>query len=337
MEEKLYKIVVDTKGGDKGPSVILDGVAEALALHPSLAVLLVGDETALREACLTRGLPMARVELLDAPGEITNYDSPVAALFEKADASLVRGMRALAERKDLCGFLGTGSTGALLAASLRFLSERGSGRPALGALIPTESGGFTCLVDTGATIDCDAKTLHHFAHLGTDFMRKMYGIASPRVALLSNGAEETKGNRVTKEAYSILAADAALNFVGNVEGSRAFADSCDVLVCDGFAGNQVLKVTEGTARRLLTDVGRFAKKTGSADVMALLSHLMQIYDIPSLGGGNVLGVRKPVVKAHGASDAKAIVSTLGMLLNMAANRAVFDGEYVKNLIGGLSE
>lgn len=326
-----YKIVLDTKGADKGPGVIIRGAKAALEKFDSLELLLVGDTDVILNECRELAIPMERVEILEAPEEITNYDSPVTALFQKQNSSLVVGMKAVAERDDLLGFVGSGSTGALISSSMRYLGGERRVRPALAAVLPAENGSFTCLVDTGATIDCDANTLFHFAKLGTDFMREMYGIESPRVGLLSNGAEPTKGNKVVKEAHQLIANEPSLNFVGNIEGNKALSGACDVLVCDGFAGNQVLKVTEGTAKRILTDVVKYAKKTGSEEIMKLFGHLMAVYDIASLGGGVILGAVKPVVKAHGACDEKAIVSTVGMVLNMVQNKQVFDSEYAKNI------
>jgi glycerol-3-phosphate acyltransferase PlsX len=207
---------------------------------------------------------------------------------------------------------------------MRYLSSKNRVRPALAAVLPTENNDFTCLVDTGATIDCPATTLLHFARLGTDFMKRLYGKESPRVGLLSNGAEPTKGNKVVKEAHALLDAAIDINFVGNIEGNKALSGGCDVLVCDGFAGNQVLKVTEGTATRIITDLVKFSKATGDAGIMKAVAHLMGIYDFASLGGGIILGVDKPVIKAHGASDERAIVSTAGILMKLAANEEIFD-------------
>ncbi len=326
---ELYRIVVDTKGADKGPAVIVGGVKAALDMHKNLAVLLAGDSEVILSECERLGADMSRIEILEAPEGVTNYDSPAAALFEKPNSSLVLGMTALRDRDDLCGFVGAGNTGALIAGSMKFLAGANRVRPALAAVLPAESGGFTCLVDTGATVDCDAGTLHHFARLGTDFMKKMYGIESPRVGLLSNGAEETKGNKVVKEAHARIKEDAALNFIGNVEGNKALSGACDVLVCDGFAGNQVLKVTEGTARRMLTDIVKYAKKTGSEEAMKIFGYLMQTYDIASLGGGIILGAVKPVIKAHGACDEKAIVSTVTMVLNMAQSKKIYDENHAE--------
>lgn len=323
----MFKIVIDTKGSDKGAPTIIKGAVMALEKFDNLEVLLVGDQDIIVAECQALNAPMDRVEILDAPDVVTNYDSPVTALFEKPNSSLVKGMDAISKRDDLVGFVCAGSTGALIACATRYLSGKDRTRPALAAVLPSISGGFTCVVDTGATVDCDANMLLHFAKIGSDFMKKMYGIESPRIGLLSNGAEETKGNKVVKEAHQLIKNEESLNFVGNIEGSNALSGDCDVLVCDGFAGNQVLKVTEGTAKRIIMDVVKYAKMTGNSEFMKLVGHLMSMYDIGSLGGGNVLGVTKPVVKAHGSCDEKTIVSTAKMILNMVQNKQVFDSKY----------
>ena len=322
--ERKFRIVIDTKGGDNGPSVMVKGAALALERFPQLHVLLAGDERLLREECERLRIPAQRAEILDAPGEITNFDNPAQAVYVKTDSSLLRALDALSSRDDLVGMITCGNTGAALAGAMRYLSGENRVRPALAAILPAQSGGFTCLVDTGATVDCTAAMLHHFAHLGSDLMRSMYGIEAPRVGLLSNGTEPTKGNKLVKETYPLLSADEGLHFIGNIEGSDALSGACDVLVCDGFAGNQVLKVTEGTAKRMMTDIMRYAKKTNSADAERLFTHLMGVYDIGSLGGAIILGVTKPVVKARGNADERAVVSVSEMLLNMAQHKAVFD-------------
>lgn len=320
----FVKIVLDTKGADKGPAELIRGGAAALAKYPNLILVLVGDEPFMREECTSLGMPMDRVELIHAPDGITNYDNPMEAVFTKPESSMIKTVTALADREDLFGMISAGNTGALLASALRHLSGKDRVRPAMAAVLPAADGSFTCLLDTGATVDCDARTLLHFAHLGTAFMRDMYGVSSPRVGLLSNGAEPTKGNRVVKEAHLLLKEAEGIHFIGNVEGNRALSGDCDVLVCDGFAGNQVLKVTEGTATRIITDAVRYSKKTGNASIMELVGHLMGIYDISALGGGIILGCAKPVIKARGSATDKTVVSTVGMLMNMAENRALFD-------------
>ncbi len=320
----MIKIVIDTKGGDKGASEMIRGAKAALMQYEDLSVLLVGDESVISAECKALDMPSDRVEILDAPLEITNYDSPADAIFNKTESSMLKGLKTLSERDDLFGFVTAGNTGVLLTGAMRCLSGKDRVRPALAAVLPAENGGFTCLVDTGATIDCTSQMLHHFARLGSDFMKQSYAIESPKIGLLSNGAESSKGNKLVKETHPILAADESLNFVGNIEGNRALSGDCDVLVCDGFAGNQVMKVTEGTATRIITDIMKYAHRTGSDEIKNLAYHLMGVYDIGSLGGGIILGVTKPVIKARGNAGEKAVVSIAGMLVNMANNKAMFD-------------
>lgn len=320
----MVKLLIDTKGGDNGAAVMIKGAKNALEKFDELGVVLTGDEAFIKELCESENMPMNRIEILDAKSEITNYDNPAEALFKKADSSMLMGLQTLASRDDIFGMISAGNTGVLLTGAMRYVSRKERIRPALAAVLPSSNGGFTCLVDTGATIDCTPQMLHHFAKLGADFMKATYGIDDPKIGLLSNGSESSKGNKLVKETYPLLAEDESLNFVGNVEGSTALSGVCDVLVCDGFAGNQVLKVTEGTATRIITDIMKYAYKTNSDEIKKLGAHLMSIYDIGSLGGGVILGVAKPIIKTRGNAKESAIVNTSEMLLNMANNKAVFD-------------
>ena len=320
----MVKLLIDTKGGDNGAAVMIKGAKNALEKFDELDIVLAGDEAEIKEICEAEGMPMDRIEILDAKSEITNYDNPAEALFKKTDSSMLMGLQTLASREDIFGMISAGNTGVLLTGAMRYVSRKDRVRPALAAVLPSSNGGFTCLVDTGATIDCTPQMLHHFAKLGADFMKATYGIDDPKIGLLSNGSESSKGNKLVKETYPLLAEDESLNFVGNVEGSTALSGVCDVLVCDGFAGNQVLKVTEGTATRIITDIMKYAYKTNSDEIKKLGAHLMSIYDIGSLGGGVILGVAKPIIKTRGNAKESAIVNTSEMLLNMANNKAVFD-------------
>lgn len=322
--EKLVKVVIDTKGGDKGPESMIQGAVMALEKFPEISVVLAGDEAVISQQLVNMKVSSERVEILDAPGEITNFDNPADALFNKTDSSMLMGLKALGEREELMGMISSGNTGILLTGAMKYLSGKERVRPAMAAVLPSQNGGFTCLVDTGATIDCTSAMLHHFAKLGSAYMKDMFGIEEPRVGLLSNGAESSKGNKLVKETYPLLAEDETLNFVGNIEGNNALSGECDVLVCDGFAGNQVLKVTEGTATRIITDIMKYAHRNESNEIKKLAMHLMGIYDIGSLGGGSILGVAKPVIKTRGNAGAEAVVNTTEMLLNMAKNKAVFD-------------
>ena len=327
--DKTYKIVIDTKGADKGAQMILHGAMEAINKFDDLSIVLVGNEDELRAECENEKLDSQRIEIINATEEITNYDDPSAVLFTKPDSSMAVSMQTLADRDDICGMITAGNTGAVLSGSVRYLTRKNRVRPAVAALLPSEVGGFTCLVDTGATIDCGATTLLHFARLGRDFMKKMYNIESPRIGLLSNGSESTKGNKLVKETHALLKEQSDLNFIGNVEGNVALSGICDVLVCDGFAGNQVLKVSEGMAKRIITDIVKYSKKNNDPEIMKLAGYLMGVYDLSSLGGGIVLGIDKPIIKARGSSNEKSIVSISGMLLRLAKNEAVFSKDEIK--------
>lgn len=315
--EMYRKVVIDTEGSDKGAEMLVKGAKMALDKYENLAVALAGDRNKLSEIMKELGLEESeRVEILHAEEVITNYDSPATALFQKPNSSLVVALSALSERDDLIGLVGTGNTGALIAGTMRFLSTPDRIRPALAVTLPAEDGSKTCLVDTGATVDCTPQMLLHFARLGSDYMKRLYNIDAPRIGLLSNGAEETKGNKLVKETHLLLKEAEDLNFVGNVEGTNALSGVCDVLVCDGFAGNQVLKVTEGTARRIITDIAKLAKQTGEPKYKELVGYLMGIYDFNSMGGAVILGARKPVLKAHGAANENSIMNTVGILLDL---------------------
>ncbi len=319
-----YKIVIDVMGSDNGPAPLTEGAKIALEKNPDLEIVLVGDKVAIDAAL--GDYDRSRIVVIPTEDVITNYDNPMEPLLPKTDSSLIRALIALGEREDLVGMISAGSTGALLAGALRYVPAKELKRPALAAILPAEAGGFTCLVDTGASIDCTAQQLLGFAHMGSDFMKEYYGVESPRVGLLSNGAEETKGNKVVKETHALLKVEEGIHFIGNIEGNRALSGDCDVLVADGFAGNQVFKSAEGIARRIITDIVKYAKRMGDPSLMKLVGHLMSIYDFSALGGGIVLGVGKPIIKARGTAGADSITNTAAMLLNMAKNQTLFFGK-----------
>lgn len=324
MEENKVMVVVDTQGSDKGPATMVKGACQALEDNGNLVVTLVGDQETIKAALEENKAPMDRVRIIHAPDTITNFDHPVQALQRKTESSLVKALKEVRDNPSCAGLVNAGSTGALLVGSMMYLTKAGERtRPALAAILPSEKGGFTAVVDTGANIDCLPSMLVQFAHQGAQLMRDMYKIESPRVGLLSNGAEESKGNKLVKEAHALLKDDPEVNFVGNLEGTNALSGDCDVLVCDGFAGNILLKSSEGMARRLITDIVKYARKAGKMEYMEIVNHLMALYDFNSLGGGIVLGVSKPVIKAHGAANEASIRNTIKMLINMAENKRVF--------------
>ena len=317
-----YKIVVDALGSDKGPEAIILGASLALKEFPNLSITLVGPESLIKEKMKELEMDASRIKIIDASETITNFENPYTGIMNKPQASLVKAMKEVGnEEENYAGMITAGSSGAILMGSFRFLSDENKTRPCMAAILPNGKETYTCLVDTGATIDCSPSQLHSFAKLGTDLMKRMYHIESPRVGLLSNGAEPTKGNHLVKETFPILQEDKELNFIGNIEGNNALSGDCDVLVCDGFAGNQVLKNTEGMAKRLITDIVVLSKKRNRPEFMEVAQYLMKTYDISALGGGMVLGTRKLIIKARGNSDERAIVNISRMLLNYASGAA----------------
>jgi len=323
---KTYKIAIDVMASDNGPEILVEGAVQAISEHEELSVVLFGDAEIIEKKLAELACDRTRIEVVHASDVITNYDNPMEAIFRKNDSSLVKALVALGEREDLVGLINAGSTGALLAGSLRYVPAKELKRPALAAILPAEQGGFTCLCDTGANIDCTSDHLVAFAHMGSEFMTEFYGIEAPRIGLLSNGAEETKGNKLVKETHALLKEEKNLNFIGNVEGTNALSGDCDVLVADGFSGNQVLKNSEGIAKRIITDIVKYAKATNNPEIMKLVAHLMSIYDFNSLGGGIVLGAGKPIIKAHGAANSDSIKNTSAILVNLAKNRDIFYGK-----------
>ncbi len=319
--KKNYTIVIDTLGSDKGPEAIIEGTKLVLNEFNNVNITLVGDE----ELIKSKGLPTDRVKIIHAPETVTNYDSPIEAFYKKANVSVFKAVEECSKDENAIGIISSGNTGALLVGTLRYLLDEKRTRPALAAILPNMAKGFTCLVDTGASIDCGPAQLVEFAHLGTDFMRKLYKIENPRVGLLSNGSEPTKGNHLVKETHPLLAKEEGINFIGNVEGSKALSGICDVLVSEGFAGNQVLKNTEGTAIALITEIMKFGKKTGQEEVaQQIAGYLMKTYDFESLGAGIMLGARKLVLKCRGSSGPAAIRSAAKILINVIEDKTFYE-------------
>ena len=316
----MRKIVLDLLGSDKGPEEILKGAKAALEEFGDLHLILVGPEDLIKNA----ELPLDRVEIIPANSTVTNLDNSVEAFYKSNDVSIFKALEATANT-DAIGMINAGNTGAMLVGCIKYLLDEKRTRPCLSAILPTTTKSFTCLVDTGASIDCGPHQLVEFAHLGSAFMKKMYGMENPRVGLLSNGSEPTKGNKLVKETHKLLAEDSTINFVGNVEGNNALNGLCDVLVAEGFAGNQVLKNSEGMAMNLIKEIVMFGKKTGKeAQAMEIVGYLMQRFDFESLGAGIVLGTRKPVMKCRGSSGAAAIKNAIKMMINLAEDRSLYE-------------
>ena len=312
------KIIVDAMGGDNAPQAIVQGALDAHKQH-GVDILLVGRaEEVLRavEACGEKTLPVG-VELRDASEVVEISDDPATAFKMKKDSSLTVGLNLL-KAGDGDAFVSAGSTGALLSgATLLVKRIRGIRRAAMGPVIPV-LGGRTILCDCGANAECTPEYLMQFAYLGNYYAKRVLGVEKPRVALLNIGAEEEKGDTLRHETYALLQAAGEagrLHFIGNIEASDVMLGGADVVVADGFTGNVMLKSLEGTGKFLLKELKKMflsstKTKLAAAMVKSDMAEMKKLLDPSEVGGTPFLGISRPVIKAHGSSDARAICNAV---------------------------
>ena len=311
----MIRIALDAMGGDTAPRVEVEGAAQALTdLPPGFRVQLVG-RTADIEAALaaTPGADRARIDIIEAPDVVGMGEKPLAAVRGKPRSSIAVGLE-LQKKGKSDAFISAGNTGAVMAAStLRLRLHPGVQRAAIGALFPTATNPVLVL-DVGANVDCDARELVGFAHLGSVYARDVLGRPSPSVGLLNIGEEDEKGSAVAKEAHQLLKHAGTIRYVGNVEGRDIPAGECrgqalDVVACDGFVGNVVLKFSESAARVFVSLMKREAP-----DVLERreMGNVLRVLDYATYGGAPLLGVRGVVIICHGASPAKAIRNAIRM-------------------------
>lgn len=317
------KIILDCFGGDNCPDSAIDGALLAVEENKDLNIVLCGDEAVIGAYLADKSYDKSRVSILHAGDVLTNDDSPTLAIRRKKDSSMVVALRALADG-DYEGLVSSGNTGALLVgASVIVKLIDGVQRASLSPLLPTLiDGKSTILVDGGANVDCKASMLKEFAVMGSAFMNAVCGVKYPKVALLNNGAEEEKGNVLTKETHALLK-DSDLNFVGNLEARDLFTGDADVIVADGFAGNVGIKSAEGMGKVIFKMLKRYIlegglrAKLGYLLLKPSLKKLKGIMSSDAVGGGVFLGVKKIVVKAHGASNALAFKNAISRADEMA--------------------
>ena len=308
------RIFVDAMGGDNAPKAIVDGTLEALRNHSQLSVVLAGDlsqvEPLLKDAADVRD----RIELVDAPEVITNDESPVMGVRTKKKSATVIGMLQLREHQ-VDGFVSAGSTGAVLAGGMFRLGRiPGIERPALAPVLPNGINQGSLLIDCGANVDCKPDYLLQFGLMGSIYMRDCMNIAEPRVGLINIGVESDKGNALVKETYPLME-KAPYHFVGNVEAREITNNAADVLVCDGFSGNLVLKFMEGVAGSLMGIIKKEIMADTRSKIGALLAkpafrRVKHAMDYTEVGGAPLLGVQGAVVKAHGSSKAHAFACAI---------------------------
>lgn len=308
------KIAVDIFGGDNSPSALIDGCVDAAKLYDDVEFIFTGDERIITDYMSEKGYGSLRISIIDAPETITCGEQPTVAIKRKKNSSLVKALELVAS-KEADAFVSAGSTGAVLAgATLIVRRIKGVKRPALAPVMPTVKGP-VLLIDCGANVDCKPNYLQQFAVMGSAYMKKVCGIDAPRVGLINNGAEAEKGNELTKSAYKLLE-NTDINFVGNCEARYTMTGDYDVLVCDGFVGNAVLKCTEGVARSVMSIMKQELMASPITKLGALISksgfkRVKKRMDYTEYGGAPLLGINGCIIKAHGSSNAKAITSAIG--------------------------
>lgn len=314
----MKRIAIDAMGGDHAPKAIVEGVNQALASFNDIEIILYGDETKIREFLTAT----ERVSIVHTDEKINSDDEPAKAIRQKKQASMVLAAKAVKDG-EADAVLSAGNTGALLAAGLFVVGRiKGIDRPGLLSTLPSIDGQGFDMLDLGANAESTAKHLHQYAVLGSFYAKNVRGIAKPRVGLLNNGTEASKGDPLRKETYQLLAEDTSLHFVGNIEARELLNGVADVVVADGFTGNAVLKTIEGTALSIMgqlkssINAGGLRAKLGALLLKPSLLNLKKTLDYSDAGGAVLFGLKAPVVKAHGSSDAKSIVSTIRQIRTM---------------------
>ena len=324
------KIIVDAMGGDNAPRSNVEGAIEAVR-ELGIEAVLVGRGEEILSILKELGMeePPPGLEIVHASEVVDMEDNAATAFKEKKDSSLTVGLNLVKEGKG-DAFVSAGSTGALLSgATLLTKRIRGIRRAALAPLVPTANGG-SILIDCGATAECTAEYLLQFAFMGSYYAQHFLGRPEPRVGLLNIGAEESKGTALQKEAYALLKqadTEGRLHFVGNVEAREAVLGAVDVIVCDGYSGNIFLKTLEGTAIYLSKQMKGMFKKSPLTKLAALLvaggiRDFKRLMDSREVGGTPLMGIAKPVVKAHGSSDAYAIKNAIGQAAKFAGSGVI---------------
>lgn len=306
----MNKIIIDAFGGDNAPEQIIEGTLLALEENKNFIAVLCGDEDKIKEILATKAYDKTRVEILDAKEVITCEEEPTVAIRTKPNSSICVAFKELKENPEMKAFVSAGSTGAVLVgATLKLGRIKGVNRPALCPVLPTKiDGKQVLLMDSGANADCKPINLCQFALMGSAYAEIM-GIKNPKVALLSNGTEDEKGNMLNHEVFPILKEMKEINFVGNIEGRDILTGEYDVIVADGFSGNVALKSMEGAINVLFGEIKGclkgFVGKLAGLLIKSRLKKVKKKLDYNNQGGALFLGVEKPVVKAHGASKSKA--------------------------------
>jgi glycerol-3-phosphate acyltransferase PlsX len=321
------RIVVDGMGGDNAPAAIVQGCVQAVALIPH-QIFIVGEETLIKKELKKYKYDKDQIQVIHASEVITNEDAPVRAVRTKIESSMVKGITMLKEQEaDL--FISAGNTGAIMAGGLFILGRiQGIDRPAIAATYPLlrSKRGVSLLVDSGANVECKPNNLLEYGAMGSIYMQKVLNVDNPTVGLVNVGSEENKGTTIVKAAHELLSRS-NLNFIGNIEARDIPKGVCDVIVCDGFVGNVILKLSEGLAWNILKLLkakftSGMVSKMGTLLLSGKFKELKELFDYSEYGGAPILGVKGAMIKMHGSSSANAVKNTILKGVPYAENKVV---------------
>lgn len=333
--EETIKVAVDAMGGDHAPGEIVKGAIDAVTLRPDIKVYLIGRQEIVEQELAKHSYQGSRIEVVHAPEVIDTAEPPVLAVRRKKQSSIVLGMNMVKEKK-ADAFVSAGSSGAILVGGQVIVGRiKGVERPPLAPLIPTEKG-VSLLIDCGANVDARSSHLVQFAKMGSIYMENVLGVQNPRVAIVNIGAEEEKGNALVKETFPLLKNCPDINFVGSIEARDIPHGEADVIVCEAFVGNVILKLYEGVGATLVGMVKAgmmetLRSKIGALLVKPALKKTLKSFDASEYGGAPLLGLNGLVVKTHGSSKAKEVTNSIIQCVTFKEQEI---NEKIKKNIGG---
>lgn len=308
--QKLVRVVVDAMGGDNAPAEQIKGAVQAVNSRDDIEIIFTGRQEVISAELAKYTYPGERVKIVHTDEVIETGEPPVEAIRKKKNSSIVVG-EMLVKNNEADAFVSSGSTGAVLAGGQLLVGRmRGIQRPPLAPLIPTEKG-VALLIDCGANVDARASHLVQFAQMGSVYMERVLGIKNPRVGIVNIGAEEEKGNALVKETYPLLKECKNINFIGNVEARDIPAGVCDVVVCEAFVGNVILKLYEGVGATMIKMIkgglmSSLRSKIGALLIKPALKETVKKFDATQYGGAPMLGLKGLVVKTHGSAKSTEI-------------------------------